>query len=224
MAPSIAIGSTLSEDKKMVEAKYEEAVDAVNRLPELKKNEADKLELLTEKYKQFFYEINEERILFKLDSLLSGAALPVSTLTLTKPYPDSISVDIVDYSPLTYPLLELAAKSNDTLISKDQNGVEISNTKSNSKEVPQDAVAYTDVTIGFTATTYESALNFIKSIENMDKTIIVKNVNLKKGKDGAGLEGDILLTIYSVAKPNKLDAIELEFKPALPKGKANPFS
>lgn len=224
MGPAIARSTMLSEDALAAEAEYNQAAEVVRKLPELKQEEKKLISILSEKYQQFFYEINEERLLMKLDKIIADSGLPMSTITISKLYADAISTETADYSPVSYPLMDLAAKSNKSLIIDDGKGVQKDNQNSKSKEIPKDAVAYSDFQITFSAGTYESAYSFIKSVEELDRTIIVKNVNLKKGKNGAGLDGEILLGIYSIAKPNELDSTDLEFKPVQPKGKTNPFS
>lgn len=224
MGPAITRAALLSEEVKTAETEYKMASDTVNKLPELKQEEKKMLKQLSEKYKQFFYEINEERLIYKLDSIFAVSGLPMATMTVSKPYADAIKVEEAEYLPVYYPLMNLAAKSNETLIIDEDKGVKTDKGKSKSKAIPKDAVELSNFDITFTAATYESAYNFIKAVEATDRTIIVKTVDLKKGKDGVGLDGKIQLGIYSIAKPNELDRVDLEFKPAQPKGKANPFS
>ncbi len=222
IGPQFDKGKLLAEEARSAKTEYENSVEIINKLPDIKKEELEKKNILSEKYKQFFYEVNIERILYKLDSLLSGAGLPMSSMTISKPSVGVIVTEKAEYIPLTYPLLELAAKSNDTLINENDSGVNSNEQTSDSKEGSNDVTAYTDINLSFSSTSYESAYGFIDSIEKMDRTIIIKNIDLRES--GNGIDGSLLLSVYSIAKPNQLDENDLEFDPVLPKGKANPFS
>jgi len=225
ISPALARGSVLAEEVNTVKAEYERAADIVNKLPELKAEELDQKKGISEKYQQFFYEVNEERILYKLDTLLSQAGLPMSTMTISKLAAGAIEVEKADFTPVTYPLLGLAAISNDTLIGIADTGVNTTQTsQQNSKEIPKDAAAFSDFVITFNAASYESAYNFIKAVETMDRTVILRDIDFRESKDGAGIDGTLRMSVYSIAKPDQSDSNDLEFTPVLPKGKVNPFS
>lgn len=143
ISPQYEKGTLLAEEAKLTKIEYERSVEIANKLPDLKKEELENKKNISKKYKQFFYEVNIERILYKLDSLLSGADLPMSSIAISKPTVGVIETEKTEFNPLTYPLLELAAKSNDTLINKNESGVHNNEPKSGSK----DAIAYSNITI-----------------------------------------------------------------------------
>ncbi len=69
---------------------------------------------------------------------------------------------------------------------------------------------------------YGSTIEFLQSLELMDKSVIVRNVSLLRAE--RGLDGQIILAIYSLPKIDDTDKDILRFEPVIPKGKTNPFS
>ncbi len=221
ISPALTSKELLKADAEAAKAEYNRVSEIVQKLPELRKEEVEQKEALSEKYRKFFYEINEERILVKLNELIAGAALPVNSVTISKPAADSIKVEQPEYTPLAYPLMELASKTNAAIAIEKATGVE---KEKKSKELPPDAVAYSDFVIGFVGVPYESVDAFMKAVETMDRSVIVKSITIADARDAAGVSGQLVLGVYSLAKPNEAENIELQFNPAYIKGKANPFS
>ncbi len=222
ISPAWAKGSELSIEAKLAENQLVNAQNAVEQLPENRIKYSEQLQEITEKYKAFFYEINQERILYKLATLITNAGIPVISYTQTRPTVETIPVFQSKYQPLTYPILEDALILNDELLTKvaSQNN---NKSSSNSKEASSDAAAFTQITISFSEASYESVVSFLKQVETMDRAIVVQNINLMKNVEGTTLKGEIVLNLYSLAKPDKAENNDLIFEPTLPSGKANPF-
>jgi Tfp pilus assembly protein PilO len=201
-------------------ARISQAIESVDALRE----EENKQRMqLTDKYKTFFYEINEERILHRLDTLFIGANLTVSDYQQTIPEADEIAIIKSDYTPLNYPLLDLARKVNPTL-AEDVNASDVPEQKQQeSKDIPEDALPTMGIKLGFIGTNYNSIMNFMRSLESLDRSVVISNILIKKEEESSNLEGEIVLTVYSLPKLDESETSDLVFQPGVAKGKTNPF-
>lgn len=219
MAPAWDKGEILKLDAEAAKTELIRVQTIVSDLEKLKKEEiAIKSELL-KKYSKFFYSISEPRILNKLDILISSSAFPVSGLSFSKVEPGEITVDKIRYKPLRYPLMELAAISNTTLKIEPTAEEEAD---ASTDELTSDSVAFSDVIVRYDNTTYEPIFLFMKSLEKLDRSIIIKNISITNSGSG-GLKGELVLGFYSISKPNESENDDLAFTNILPKGKTNPF-
>src|SRR5665647_2041551 len=115
MSPALDKSSQLKLEQELVYAELVTMQTTVEQLPANRKKASEDLVAITEKYKQFFYEIRQERILYKLDTLIDNTNIPVNAYTQTKPVAKAIEAPDVVYVPLTYLLLEQAAVVNEKL-------------------------------------------------------------------------------------------------------------
>jgi Tfp pilus assembly protein PilO len=223
--PAMEKGSVLQSQYAAATLENQRVKTVIGNLPALKKEEIKEKNLLSEKYKQFFYEISEDRILYKLNTTMAEAGFPVDVVSFTRASAAEISVETPDYQPLVYPLYINASKTNPSLeVPKPQNKDEANQGQpQNQDALPNDAAAYTDMTIGFTTSSYESIFGFLKKMETLDRSIIVKKIEIENSLQNTGLQGQIVLGIYSIAKPDRSESVDFKFNPILPKGKANPF-
>ena len=79
----------------------------------------------------------------------------------------------------------------------------------------------TDVSVGFAGASYESIFNFINSMEKMNKTVVLKSVDITK--DETGLGGQMIYSFYSLPKIDSNQEDGLDYSPTIPAGKPNPF-
>lgn len=225
--PALMKGSLLKSQYEEAKSENHRVEAVINKLPDLKKEEVSRKQQLQEKYKQFFYEINEARILYKLNTTITAAGFPADSVAFSRASAAEIDVDASDYEPLIYPLYVNATKTNPTLaIPKKETGdADQTNQpqQQSQNSIPKDSVAYSDITIGFASSSYEAIYNFLKKLEELDRSIVVKNVTIAKSIETNGIKGEIVLGVYSLAKPNASDSSDLQFDLVLPKGKPNPF-
>lgn len=78
------------------------------------------------------------------------------------------------------------------------------------------------VTIQFTAS-YEQLMSFIKSLEALDRTILVKNLSVTKTEDGT-LNGTILVDFYALPKITEQDETYFQWSYNDLYGKGDPFN
>jgi hypothetical protein len=66
--------------------------------------------------------------------------------------------------------------------------------------VPEDTVEMLQLNINFTNTGYANLMNFIKALEDMNKSIIISDANISKVETGTGINGMMTLNIYCIPK------------------------
>ncbi len=222
ISPALVNGAVLSDEKNMLEAELTRVNTLIEQYPTLKKQENAENQQLTEKYRMFFYDLNQERILYKLDSLLAESGLNITSYVTAKASASQITAVMPEFMPLYYPLLGVASKINPSLIQEPVSGPQAGSQNQEGDNIPLDVIPTADITLRISNATYESATAFIKSLENMDKSVFVRSISLSKSDTGIG--GQIVLSFYSLPKPDDSDKDLLKFTPVIPKNKVNPFS
>lgn len=169
--------------------------------------------------KDFFPSIIQEKLIAILDEFISDSGIEVLSLNFSdieyvklseeledktvEQESDELYDTIVDfYTDLTTP----GNKNNSTGNTTVDNEISFANMTTS---------------LYFTAT-YEDAISFIKNVEENDKKIIVKNINLVKKEDGI-LTGNIILSFYAVPKLFIQDIEYLRWNYDNDYGKENPF-
>ena len=223
LSPALDKAGQLKMEQEAVRTELQTAQTTVEQLPANRKEASAKLDALTEKYKQFFYEINQERLLYQLDTLINATDLPVNSYSQTKAVAKAIEEPDVVYAPLKYLLLEQAAVVNEKLAQALRLGTSGSGTIAASEGPAKDQVAVSYISLGFAGATYESFFNFLGAIEKLDRGIIIENFSIGNGGTGTALRGQLVLGIYSLAKPDEKESGDIEFTPVSPKGRLNPF-
>ncbi len=244
--PALQKGSLLSQEVGNTETELTRVTELIAQFPTLKQEELKQKSLLVDKYKVFFCDLNQERILYKLDSLIVGSGFSVATYTPTPAVAAPITFPAPQFTPMTYPLLDLASKSNLSLIPSQaaQSGspqpaatAATDNTQpvdpaaeqpaaeqpaADTTQIATEAIPTTDITLTFSQTSFEATMAFVKSLENMDKSVIVRNVDITKV--GTAIDGQVVLSMYALPKLDDSDKDLLKFLPVIPQGKANPFN
>jgi hypothetical protein len=224
ISPALINGSLLSEEVQSAEQQMNRINALIEQYPTLGEQEKAEKKKLADKYKMFLGDLNQERILYKLDTLLIESGFNVSSYALTKTAAAQIVVNKPVYTPINYPLLELASKINppQTDDQVGEAGVDKAEKSTGSKEMPMDSIPTTDLTLSFNNVSYESVMAFLKAVEDMDKSFIVRNISMSKSESGTG--GTVVLSLYSLPKLDDADKDLFKFDPVIPKGKVNPFN
>jgi hypothetical protein len=169
-----------------------------------------------------------------VDSIAVGTGFPITDYTPSSDLISQVSVETGSYAPPDYPLKDLAAKINPegaageaaregAAAGQPAAGAGTSEGSSTPAAVEsEDMIPGTDVTMGFKAASYESIYNFIDQVERMNKTVLLRKIDIKE--TSGSLDGQLAFSFYSLPPfdPGMKDG--LDFNPAIPKGKANPFN
>ena len=216
--PAMDQNAVLRAEAQIAKADLEHVKMLVAQLPDLKTQENEKKQQLIDKYTPFFYNLNEEGVLFKLDGLMAEAGLNVGSYSSSLLAASTIPVPGTAYIPFTFPLKDLATITNPELA--DQNPP--AGQAPAEGEAGTDAVATVDITVSYGPATYPTIVNFISKLEGLNKTMVIKNLNAGTG-EGGGPSGSVTLSLYSLPKLDQSEAQYLQFFPAFGKGKIDPF-
>ncbi|GAB1476744.1 hypothetical protein MASR2M70_15800 [Bacillota bacterium] len=225
----------LSIETAVVDNQLETARLAISELSanrELNKN--TKAELM-EKYKVFFYDIKQERLMYYLDDLAIKSGLKLTSYDQSTVSLEAIPQYRQAYSGLSYPILEDAAVINDELTvgtgdgSAGQDDMSAEEAADGQKlEIFPDSIPVVHIELSFTGAAYENIINFLKLVERAKRSVIIDSINILReteGEEGAGrgLEGSISLSAYSLPKLDPFEAGDLLFSPRYPTGKTGLF-
>lgn len=217
--PALEERSRLVVELQSTRDQLEQADQAVADLPDLKIKEVTLRKEVVKRYAVFMPELDQAKLLKRLDQYMTEAGLPVSSYLSTLPVATPVMVEQGTFVPQTYPLLELAIKANPDL--KLEPGSDSVQASTEPMTESNDMVSGIDIAISFEATGYDSIRRLIASIEAMNRTVILKNISIAKEADG--LQGQVLFTFYSIPPLDQSQANVLSFTPAIPLGKVNPF-
>jgi hypothetical protein len=212
----------LQAELQSVESELARAEELSGKEVEMKKQEAAQKKEITEKYSGFLTDIKQSRILYKVDTLAVGTGLQISAYTPATDAISQVAVETGFYVPQDYPLKNLAYEINPAL-QEDGNVEEtVPGQAAPAADASGDMIPGTDVTIGFGTATYESVYSFVSAVETMNKAAFLRSIELSGS--GGTVQGQLVFSFYSLPRfdPNQKDG--LDFKPAIPPGKPNPFN
>ncbi len=218
IAPSLESATILKEEAASIKSELDRAKDLIGREEELGKQAAGLREALADKYSVFFADLNQSRLLYKLDTLMLNAGITVSSYIPSPETAAPVPLEQGSFLPVNYPLLDLAKEIQPSL--HQQEGLSAEETNG-MDEGASDMIPGADITFVFENSTYESVYAFINAVEMMNKTVRLKNIDITK--DETGISGQLIFGFYSLPTLEEKKKDELKFDPVLPKGKANPF-
>ena len=219
--PAFDNGSVLKQDISIAEQNLQQNKLMVEQTPVFKQEVAAKKEELSKKYALFLYEINEARILHRLDALMTDTGFVINRYQQSEKSVSKVSMPSSSYAPNLYPLLELAKQLNPALIEVTSEGN--SNSETLEGTAPSDTVEQIDISIGFANVGYDAVYRFLAALEGLDRTFVLSDIVMGKDTQSAGLQGQLLIRSISLPKIDEAEANDLLFQPTVPKGRPNPF-
>lgn len=240
ISPSLQVATAIIEQTNSLKSELDNAKSLIGKEDELRKQEKDLRHKINEKYTVFLPKLDQAQLLYKMDSLMINAGIPVSAYTPTLESAAQVPVQIGTYDSLTYPLLDLAktiqpslyeqkeipaAPSTDAAASPSDAAVPPTDAAAQSPDAAAggpDMVPNVDITFGFENASYESIFAFITQVEAMNKTIVLKSSDISK--NDTGLSGQLTFGFYALPTLDEKQADLLKFNPVIPKGKPNPFN
>ena len=86
----------------------------------------------------------------------------------------------------------------------------------------EDMLPNSEITFSFNDATYSSMYDFIKSVEELDKTIQLKNITITGNEKN--ISGEIIFSLFGLPPVDENNMIDYPVTSVIPKGKANPFA
>ena len=233
MAPAMDKANLLKGEIDSTVGEITRAEDLANKEDELKKQESELREELLEKYSMYFTDLNQANILNRLDNMMYGTGLSITSYTPSEVTVAQVLIESGGYIPAEYPLLSLARTIDPDLHGESPDQVvsagapapgELEQTSSSVvSDGSSDSIPCLELMIIYEGIAYETVYAFINSLESMNKTVLIKSLDFAKA-EGTGLQGQMILDLYSLPRFDKSQSDELEFNTIIPQGKPNPFN
>lgn len=217
--PALIENETMQIEMQSMEDELERTENMIATLPQLSNDVSQLQGELTTKYSRFMPDLNQARILYQLDELMATTGLRVTSYIPTLAVASPVVIEQGTYLPQSYPLLDVAAKINPELMNQIGPSQEGSSTESGTNGA--DTIPSIEVAVNFDSSSFESLYGFILAVEAMDKTVVLKNISISNEVEG--LQGQLLLTFYSLPPLDESQNDYLKFMPSIPLGKPNPF-
>jgi len=214
ISPALENGTALKAEGDQVDIELVNAKDTIAQYPDFQKEEPQLRKTVSDKYNMFFHDVNQERILYKLDTLIANSGISIASYSNSGTSALPIIFSVPEFNPVAYPLQGVALRANPALAEL------LPPITPAMAPVSEELILTTDITINFNSR-YDTAMAFLKAIEAMDKSVIVRNISLSKTEEG--IDGQIVLAFYSLPQIDSSKKDPMEFKPAIPQGKADPF-
>ena len=214
ISPALENGAALKAEVDQADMELVNAEDTILQYPEFKKEEPEVRKTVSDKYNMFFHDVNQERILYKLDTLIANSGLSIASYSNSGTSALPITFSVPEFNPVTYPLQGVALRANPALAEL------LPPTTPAMAPASEELILTTDITINFDSS-YNTAMAFLKSVEDLDKSVIVRSISLSKTE--TGIDGQIILAFYSLPQIDSSKKDPMEFKPTIPQGKVDPF-
>lgn len=219
MNPQMEKASLLRGEIVAKKIELESAKQLEQNLNALIKEEKEIRKELKGKYSIFFTGLNQANVLHRVDSLALAAGLRINYYQTSFAVAAPVSLEQGEYIPLDYPLLGLARSIEPGLYEGIPNDQRASSTEEEGGT--PDSIPGLEIMVNFDGSSYESVYQFISLTERMNKTVIVKSIDLNES-EGA-VQGQLVLDFYALPRFDSSQEDVLQFSNTIPKGKANPF-
>ena len=199
-------------------------------LATLQEQEEELLNKIGIKVSPFFYELKDDRLLNEFNTLMNQAGLKMQSYSVMPATVATIFPPVYNAQVITYPALEAAARVNPDLQNAEGNGSSgTGEAQSRPEGAAENSLLSYGVTVSFIDSTYDSVISFLKALEATNKAIIINDISMTAQQTGiAGfggmLQGQMQLSLYSLAKPENTEKDFLSFYNSFPISKANPFN
>lgn len=173
--------------------------------------------------RNFFPEIKQENYIIMLDGFLESSNVYGKTMSFLETEIGSIEERKAESkdSDLLNQIYEIINEFSDSVNEVSTN--EYKEQKSQSEEQNDDmSLENMNATIYFQGK-YENIVSFLRKIEDFNKNIIIKNLNLVKDNEDDLITGSIILQFYAVPKLKLLDEDYYQWDYQGNYGKDNPF-
>lgn len=215
-SPLIANISIAKENLIAVETQQLQVEENQANLPNIIKQQKDLIIESDKNVEKFIPNLNEDILVTFFAGTVAKGGPGIENLSLDQLAVVDLSTLIAQpYAGLSYPLGDIARQAK---------GNENNSTAIPAQGVqPGSTVLAQGVSISFGKATYEQVINQIKTVEAMNRTIIVNSMSLSKGEAGV-LSGSINYSFYGVDKLTDKDKGLNKTVLTDSNGKANPFN
>lgn len=216
----------LESDKSKLESKYDQAIEATNKLPKQKSDVKILGVKLQDHLKIFYPQISQEHIILELDELLDESGLkgnlnfsPITVAPVDK-------VNLENSQSAESSLKGTVDRYNSVYNNGNEEGTNNSVNNTTNQDVNTNASADTVSQVKINVTfngTYGQLKSFLKAIDEKEKMIVVNTISVSQ-QSVDKISGTMALEIYAVPKPNGVDEEYIMWTLNNTYGKESPFS
>ena len=219
ITPALTLSEGLKSDIIQLEADIRSSEETLAKSEELETELLEMKEEVNDKYSVFLGSLDDAEILYKIDTVMSGVDLKADSYMPAEVVYSKVAVERGVYEQFKYPLLEMAEKIEPQMYPVPE--AVIGESEETTEEVSPDSVALADITINFYDVSYDKIYNFMQGMEDLDKTITLKDIEISKAEEG--LTGHMTYSLYVLPVLSQDHKDELKFTSVIPRGKVNPF-
>ena len=219
ITPALEISSALKVEQEQLQADLLRAQDLVGKEEKLRTQSEQQKQEINEKYNIYLKSLNQAQILTRMDTLMSETKFAVDRYIPTETAAAQVPVEMGLYEALKYPLLNMAKQVNAN-IAEEKSQTEGETTVTEGEL--EDMLPNFEITFSFNDATYSSMYDFIESVEDLDKTIQLKNISINGNEEN--ISGEIILSLFGLPPVDENNMTDYPVISVTPKGKVNPFA
>lgn len=218
--PQLKLIGELEEKKLAYEKRYKNTQSEISPEEDIKyhyKKLNTEIMYMTNKFLPYMY---QEKIIIALDEMLRSSELDGYSITFSEPTVGKIDEEKKNEEDLNYLLKELTDKYLGDSSNKDK----IEDESKEEKKEKELEINVEKMTANiFFRGKYSSVIEFISKVEEYEKKIVIKNLNIVKDEN-TSLTGSIVLETYSIPKIHMEDGDFINWNYNNIYGKDNPFN
>ena len=219
ITPALETSSSLKIEQEQLQTDLLRAKELIGKEDELRTQSENLKQEINQKYSIYLKSLNQAQILMKMDTLMSETKFPVDGYISTETAALQVPVESGLYEDLKYPLLNMAKQVNPNIAEeKSQTEGEVIVTEGEL----EDMLPNSEITFSFNDATYTTMYDFIKSVEELDKTIQLKSISITGNEEK--ISGEIIFTLFGLPPIDENNMIDYPVVNVTPKGKVNPFA
>ncbi len=219
ITPAMEASNTMKAELIQVQSDTQRAEQLAASEMELREKSVQLKQEIEDKYNIYLKSLNQAQILAKMDARMQDVNFDVDRYVPSESIAMQVPLEQGMYEALKYPLLNMAKEINKKIADEaSQDAGEVMVTEGEFA----DMIPVAEIAISFNDATYGNMYDFIKSVEELDKTIHVKSIVIEG--NGDKISGDVSFSLMGLPPINEEKMVDYPLTPLIPKGKANPFA
>ncbi|MBS4536189.1 hypothetical protein GOQ29_11235 [Clostridium sp. D2Q-14] len=212
LLPQLTKLKELSSQSKELEKDLLDAETSINLIEDLDEKINLKEHKIINLTSDLFPSLQQEEILTLLDSFIKDSNIRVQSINFSEIKFDSIENNEIDKDDKNNNSNEHSDSiENNNNFNEEKDSIELE------KEIFIENMSATIIYSG----AYHEIIDFLSYIDNFDKNIIIKNINIIENDEE--VSGDIVLDFYGIPKVNSSDKEFIHIPNSSINGKKNPF-
>ncbi|WP_202710855.1 hypothetical protein [Sporosalibacterium faouarense] len=173
----------------------------------------------------FFPSINQEKLIVILDEFINSSDVEAKSMNFTETELTSIKESVGNNNSSDYEnqINDIVGEFKGDVKIVDSNNISKSSSSNNNEQEQKEITLRNMTTTIFFQGNYNDVVEFLSRIEEYNKKIIIKNLNLVKEEENNQITGSVILKFYAVPKLELQDIEYYQWDYDNKYGKDNPF-